>query len=340
MILSTLEYFNLRAKRYNNALAQIENARILDLIPYSFFIDKFFAGKKNLKILDAFGGTGFLTKYLINVASEVVVADLSDKMMDYIDDNHKIKKRITTNNFDDIIKEYGEGYFDLVVTHGGIHHSILTNNNNKVDAYRSQNRQNIIVKKLSSLTKKKGILILADLAQDQLEDFSIIDSNDFSIQKLTNILSHKEIKFISTKLDIDLNQQFSYIEFLTKIQDLYSTKTKYKVPHYFFDSYISPYSKLGHIAYYSNFKTLEKNIKGFTHLSRSSFKLPWIFESPYAAGWFFKEKFSIFKQTDNIKTSTDEIKMFHRLEKYLGCKEINNKTFVNWGVTYSILQKL
>lgn len=340
MSLSTLEYFNLRADRYGNAIKELKNARILDLIPYSYFIKKNFNKKKDLKILDAFGGTGFLTQYFLNIASEIVVADQSDEMINRIKKKNNIKKRITTDDFQSIIEEFGENYFDVVITHGGIHHSIIINKNNQVDTIKSQDKQNLIVKRLSKLTAKGGLLILADLAQDKLDNFSIVDTEDFSLKHLSNLLSSTDIQFISSKLNINLNQKFTYIDFLTKIHDTFSTKTNYKVPHHFFDSYISRYSRLGHVAYYSNFKLLEESIENFIHLSRSNFKLPWIFDDIYSAGWFFKEKFSIFNKTTEIKISSNEKKMFSRLKKYLGCKEMNSTVYVNWAVTYSVFKKV
>lgn len=337
--ISTSKYFDKRSKRYHNSIKNCPNARILDMIPHAYFIELFLTKKKNLKVLDAFGGTGFISKFFINISDEIVIVDESEGMMKFIDLNDKIKKKITNNDFKDILDKYGEGYFDVIISHGGFHHAVIYDNKGKVLKNESQNKQNKIIERLSKLTSNEGIMILADIAEKPLKPYYRIKDNGLALNQLDSLIPNDSISFIQEVLNLDISKNISLESILSEIENNLTKEVDFLVPNYFFDYYISRNSFLGHKAHYSNFEILETKVSNLNLLARTFHKIPWIFNSEYEVGWFFKEKFSIFSESQKMSKSKNELKMYNLIKKYLGIKKRNGKIFTNWGVTYSVFGK-
>lgn len=336
--LSVKEYFDYRAPRYNNAIQQLPFARSLDMLPYCYAID--LLKQPNLNILDAFCGTGFISNSLESLDANFILADISEGMMNSTNGNKR--KIVSTNNFENIKQTFGDSYFDIVLSHGGFHHA-LEISGEKVNIPESYNKHREIIENLCSLVAKDGFLIIADISNKFVEEltnpkYPLIEN----LSKFKYIIGDEMIHFISKSLDIDPNIPFSINEINEFIAKKVFKKESYSIPKHFFNQYIARYTKHGHKACYPDFEKIDNwitNFSNFENVSRVNFHSPWIFDSINQAGWFFKEKFSLFSQTEMFEDKKSEKRVFDLLAKYLGTTNFKNRIFINWGITYAIYKK-
>lgn len=337
--LSVSEYFDYRAPRYSNAIQQLPLARSLDLLPYCYIIN--LLKKSNLNILDAFCGTGFISNSLESLNANFILADISVGMMSGTNGN--ARKIVATNNFENIKQKFGDSYFDIVLSHGGFHHAIELSGT-KVNIQESYNKHKEIIQNLSSLVNKDGYLIIADISNKNVPEFTNPNYPlKESISSFRHIIGDEMINFIADSLKVDPNIPVS----LNDINELIDSKTfkkePFPVPKHFFNQYIARYTKYGHKACFPDFDMIDNciiNSSNFDKVSTVYFHSPWIFDSLNQAGWFFKEKFSLFEKSKLLEDKQSEKRVYDLLEKYLGVTKTNEKIFVNWGVTYSIYKKL
>lgn len=335
---STSEYFNYRAPRYNLAISKQPNARILDLLPYSFVI-KSLNSKKQIKVLDAFCGTGLISSVFYNHSSEIIMSDISEGMIH--NSPTKFKRIIAENNFENLISNFGEGYFDVILSHGGLHHSIELKNG-RIDPQKSSQTHHMIINNLSRLVKKDGILIIADIPQSYYPDYhSPLFNTKYSLADFTDIFSTYQVNYLEEILNLDKNKTISLDELNKHINNNFTAKVDFEVPKHFFNKYINIYTRYGHKAYYPNFDLLNVQLQknGFERLSQINFNSPWVFDSQNHAGWYFKEKFSLYDTSMLFENNGLELKAYNVLVKYLGVKDLKKKVYVNWGVTYAIFRK-
>lgn len=336
--LSVSEYFDYRAPRYNNAIQQLPLARSLDLLPYCYIIN--LLKKSKLNILDAFCGTGFISNSLGSLIANFIFADISEGMMSST--NGRAEKIVATNNFENLNQTFGEGYFDIILSHGGFHHAIELSGD-KVNVQESYNKHKEIIQNLCSLVNKDGYLIIADISTKNVPEFT---NPDFplkeSMTSFRHIVGDEMINFIVESLKVDPNIPISLNEINELINSKVFKKEPFPVPKHFFNQYIARYTKHGHKACYPDFEKIDNWIiqsSNFEKVSRIFFHSPWIFDSINQAGWFFKEKFSLFEESKLLEDKQSEKRVYELLEKYLGVTDYNNRIFVNWGVTYSIYKK-
>ncbi|MCD4771857.1 MAG: class I SAM-dependent methyltransferase [Bacteroidales bacterium] len=332
---STADYFNIRAPRYANSIKTFPFARSLDLIPYCFAIKDL---GTNLNFLDAFCGPGFISSSLSNLNHKFVLADVSDEMIKSSSTNHE--SFVVKNDFENLLNKYGKGYFNIIVSHGGFHHAVSLVNN-KIDNNKTIEKHRNIISNLSKLLSKDGILIIADIPNDNyIEDYLLSDKH-YSLSQFKDIVSSKSLQLISDSLKISLDKAYSLIQFQNIIKSKVPNQNPHPVPRYYFDEYIAKRTKYGHIAMYPDFIDIKSQFEkyGIKNIGLFNYHSPWIFESNNAAGWFFKEKFSIDRPTLPNENSELDYMMYEIINQYLGVNNYNDFSFVNWGVTYSIFKK-
>ncbi|MBN8641235.1 MAG: methyltransferase domain-containing protein [Flavobacteriales bacterium] len=341
---STVDYFNARAMRYSLALKECELSRTLDVIPYLFFLNKF--KKDKIKILDAFGGTGYFAKTINNKYCNFTIADASFEMINQLDDVKNVSKIVANDDFDSVKKKFKNNKFDIVISHGGFHHAIIYKDVVKIK--ESKLKQNYIAENLSSIVSKDGYFILSDIPDSNSYSDVFIHSDpetdiSISLNQMQNMISQDKIEFLSKILNIKKTEIFKLSEFQQLINNSINQKNvSFEVPKYFFNSYIARNTKLGHKASYINFDEIDQVIirKGFKQIARLNLRTPWVFNSKHEVAWFFKEKFSIGKSTPIEESFLNENKLYEMVDKYLGVEVNNGLYMVNWGVTYSIFKKI
>jgi hypothetical protein len=322
-MLSQAEYFNLRAKRYEQCLKVLPSARALDIIPYIHLLSNL--NNYPRTICDAFGGSGFITNSFINkLNSDFVIADAAASMVAE-NKNKNISRIITKPNFANFT-----GKYDLIISHGGLHHAIVCENG-IVDRQKSSMLQNTIVSKLVNSLNIGGYLVISDIPNKAPKEFDNLKFLPNDWQKFTQEWYTKNIGII---LDAASGKNISSINLY--LHKLFSNTQN--VPQYFFDEYIAKNMPLGHSANYADFEAL--SVRDLKPVFRLNFCTPWIFNNKIDAGWFFREKFSIGKESAKPgECKQEDSHMFDIVSNYLGTAEFNKKTLVNWGLTYSAWQK-
>lgn len=344
-IASAREYFGKRSERYALSLRSYPLARVLDLIPYCYFLrdaaDRL--GKKisELRVLDAFGGTGYLSFALRHSGIQFTVADCCPEMLN-LGRNHgsRVRWRETTNYFSRLADSEPDCY-DVVLCHGGLHH-VIAENGGKVDHSLARQRQALTIENFSRLLAQNGTCIISDIPDSPpTKQFSGSDSQALSYSILKEILGRDQIDEI-TSLRIK-PASFSLAHLADAIRHRFSTPITHPVPRYFFDHFVSKETPLGHNASFIPLQDLDEIAQSasFVLHSRLDYRGPWLFPTQRAAAWFFREKFAFAESTPIGEDQESEDFVAKRISEQLGSKSIDYDLFaVNWGVVYSSFVKL
>ncbi len=318
------EYFDLRAKRYNQCLSVFPNARAMDVLPYLYVLAN--QNKLPKTVCDTFGGSGFITNSLSEkLNASFTIADASVGMMDEFN-GKDISLMQVKPDFSNFV-----GKYDMVISHGGLHHAIEMDGN-KADRVKSDALQSKIVRKLADSVNPGGLLIVSDIPKVQPEEFNTLSPEWDGIYALMRDSYKPNINFV-----LDTFKTKNVKNLNAKLHNVMDT-VHGPAPKYFFDEYVANNMALGHIASYPDFNMLDQVAKdaGLELIFRMNFCTPWVFDSLTDAGWFMREKFSIGTETQRPgQEKNEDIKMVGQVANYLGLNEMRGKVLTNWGVTYS-----
>ena len=334
----SMNYFDKRARRYAMALDAFPHARVLDTLPYCYLFrdvaERLGKPVKELKILDAFGGTGFITRSFPGLGGQITIADCSHMMLEEVgcgfSDKHIVE---VTDNFENLAEERA-GYFDVVLTHGGLHH-VIKIEGDEVDSAKSLVEQTRVISRLGQLVTVGGSLLIADIPDKPLSQCLVGRSPKGLTKELpAQLLDAGQVSSLDPEivglLQADL---FTLAE---GVRSHYGAPLNHPVPRYFFDEFVAKRTPLGHEA--SFFPPLEQTDalgQSFALDWRCDYLGPWIFPNREAAGWYFREKFSVGEPDILGNQPADEVGMAVELENTLGGRETPEKYCVNWGVVYS-----
>ena len=332
-------YFALRARRYANALRGCPAARALDYVPY-------IAAMAHIKdigaldVLDAFGGTGFLSEGLNFDPGRVVIADCTPEMMEGVTHALGVRREAIADDFDNMANRY-EGAFDVVLSHGGLHHAIALTDEGLVDAEESMRKQCRVIENLCRCLRPGGLMVLGDIPAPGSRNRR---GEGLSLNCLDRVDSHIAAEPVRTELQ-GIAQRFLHgnlsvvnIDAAFRASD---PRPDIPVPAYFFDNFVAKRTHLGHKANYPDFDVLiavaERN--GMIMEWGIDYRGPWLFSDRNTAGWYFREKFSIGTEGARGAHAEENTQMMKELREYLGVQEIAERCLVNWGVYYSCLRR-
>ena len=339
------DYFSKRAARYALALKQMPHARILDLLPYVYVFkelsEEMAKPIRELEVMDAFGGTGFLSHALMDSGMRFTVGDACLKMLS-LGQAHadSVAYEEVLDNFERLSRESPESQ-DCVVCHGGLHH-VLSESNGTVDEACSKGLQADTVSNLSRLLRPGGALVIADVAARHSR---CVCEGDFSrAVEEVDIEAILGRELTRTVKSLGLGLESCSLEKLTlRIRDTLRTDVNSPVPRYFFDEFVAKQTELGHIA---SFRDKDELIlmgqaAGMSLQWAVDYQAPWLFDSRREAGWYFREKFSCGQTSLPGVDESSELAMAEKLERYLGAQELRPHGYaVNWGVNYVCFIKL
>jgi hypothetical protein len=249
---ATREYFTLRADRYALCLRSYPFARILDLIPYCYFLRDAAArlGKRigDLRVLDAFGGTGFLSYAFRHSGMQFTVADCCPAMLE-LGRNHadRVRWRETTNYFTRLAESEPETY-DVILCHGGLHH-VFAETDGQVDHALARQRQSLTIKNLSQLLVRKGTCIVSDIpASPPSNPFTGMDSQTVPNTTLLEVLGKDQVEEIHGLRIKPAALSLAHLSDV--IRHRFSSAAAHPVPRHFFDNFVSLETSLGHKAWF------------------------------------------------------------------------------------------
>lgn len=339
---NTAAYFARRAPRYQEALKGCPTSRVLDLVPY---VAALVAGQlhqcRSLRVCDAFGGTGFLARGLHGNRFSFVVCDCCQEMLSGALGLPRVDVHVTRDDFSSTIKVFGEGFFDLLLCHGGLHHVVAVEKL-KVDAAASAHRQLSVVHRLARLVRPGGVLILADIPDEEPDEMEgPIWDEAIAPDLLPDCLGKEGARLIAEATALPIQTATTLRSIQLAVTSKLVKPVGFPVPRQFFDEFVAKETAMGHTASYINFDLVNDRLTadGFTSLGRINYRGPWLFKTANEAGWFFREKFSVGEPSEVGVDPSSEMKMFTVLRDALGVRNTPTGVAVNWGVTYAVYRR-
>ena len=173
-----LTRFKKKAKSYRDALQNEPYARLLELYPIIWYLEKFHTaqGKRRsaIKIVDLMAGSGFLSENLYklgytNIHAIEFCVEMSQNAPAYY--SKATLQNITS--FDYLEGVLGNIKPDIIISLASFHHLIVYDENNDVDTQESINLQTNVVDICMRSLPEHGILIIADLIEDGVAETSL-----------------------------------------------------------------------------------------------------------------------------------------------------------------------
>lgn len=335
-------YFAKRAPRYQMALRTLPTARVLDLLPYCAVIEALKINSRDqIQVADAFGGTGFLARGLSSANLNFVVCDCCQEMLCGAAGTPHVQLHETQDDFQSVLTTFGNGHFDLVLSHGGLHHVVDMEGVPNVSASRV--RQCQVVKRLARMVRSGGALIIADIPdRPPVELGGLAREVSLSTKTLQRLIGGEATKFVEPLMRLDVTRENTLDSICQQIRNSIVTPVSFPVPKHFFDQYVACKTPSGHVAVYVDFDEIDRTVlaEGFKPLGRLNYLGPWLFQSESEAGWFFKEKFGVGIPQSIDADVESNMEMFEVLKTYLGTVASKGYVAVNWGVTYAAYVRL
>lgn len=340
----TSEYFNQRAARYAFSIKTFPFARVLDLVPYVYALSDYQRvngiNLSDLKVLDAFGGTGFLHHALGNSGICMHVADCSSGMLSLggtpigHDQWHH-----SSDYFSDLSYSM-KGEFDAVFSHGGLHH-VVVDSKGVVDTVKSEEAQRLVIENLSLCLKPGGFLIIGDIPDNGAPvKCAGRDVPPCLPGKVKSLLGEAHSDRLN-KLGVRL-EDASLFNASASIKREYGAEVDHDVPRYFFDNFVCKDTPLGHIAHFLAPERLNQfaSSVGLVRDWVIDYRGSWLFENMQQAGWYFREKFSYGNSSLPGEDPESELAVAQYVQRQLGCRVTSDGLIsVNWGVVYSCFRK-
>ena len=337
----SVAYFAKRAPRYQAALEGCPAARSLDFIPYLTAISQLDVGiDQAARVFEAFGGTGFLARGLSRFDFDFAVVDGCVEMLQGVSSLPRVEPIVTMDDFKATVSVFGSKSFDLVLCHGGLHHVVGPGDPPDPDASRA--RQSAVVTRLARIVRPGGALVVADIPEgvpSQLGSQRV--GVNLSEDVLRKCFSSGSLSFLARVLALKEGQPWSVEEIERLVETKLWQPVQFPVPRHYFDEFVAKQSEMGHVAVFPDFEQLHQVItsEGLELMWRLNYRGPWIFSSRGEAGWFFREKFSLFDPSPLGVDPESEEAVFNSIRRFLGGQESKDWVSVNWGVTYAAYRR-
>ena len=248
-------YFEQRAPRYAAALRGCPLARLLDLLPYlasmGLISDR---SNQPREACDAFGGTGFLARWLGREHLRFTVVDCCNSMLDAADG---LQRYSTHNDFADFAEATGRPTFSMVTCHGGLHHVVQLGPDGIPDPTASRQRQTAIARRLASLVHPGGVLVIADIPdRPSSGSHGAVSEQRLDASLVHRLLGRDARDLLCEILPDKFGDGMVLQELARHIEASIATPVDFEVPRHFFDEYVARSTPHGHIAVYPDFDEL------------------------------------------------------------------------------------
>lgn len=165
-----IERFRKKALNYRQALAEQPSARLLELYPILWYLEKHrqAIGKRRnkLRIVDLMSGSGFLSENLYKLGyTDLHAVEFCEEM--YKDSSvYNTKARLHfMSSFDHLDGVLDDVKPDVIITLASFHHLLIYNSDNQVDLDASINMQSNVADICMRALPDQGILLIADLIE-------------------------------------------------------------------------------------------------------------------------------------------------------------------------------
>jgi len=335
------EYFGKRAARYQLSQETCPMARSLDLIPYVYVIDgvirQFSRSPGDLRIFDAFGGSGFLSRSFAHTEIRFTIADCTNAYKQ--DGSNKHEWLICPDYFRAISAERA-GEYDLVFAHGGLHH-VYVKDNAGLEDETSVGLQHQCVANLSRLLRKGGFLVLADIPDRPSRvdahgsDISLIDTS-----MAIDLFGNERLAFLrSAATDFSLSPSLNNT--CHTVESIFRDSTHPGSLRRFFDEEVARKTPNGHEACFLDFERIIARAAKHDLCLMALIPYPgaWVFETANQAVWFFREMFGFGQSMPPFQEDSQDYVVKSAISDTLGMRSVGDHLAVNWGVSYAIFRR-
>lgn len=166
--MNELDRFKEKAISYRQALANQPTARLLELYPILWYLEKHRKAlgrrKSKLRIVDLMSGSGFLSENLYKLGyTDLHAVEFCEEM--YKDSsayNNKVRLHFPSS-FDHLDGVLDQVKPDVIISLASFHHLLIYDANDQVDKLASQHMQSDVVDICMRALPDQGILLIADL---------------------------------------------------------------------------------------------------------------------------------------------------------------------------------
>jgi SAM-dependent methyltransferase len=289
----------------------------------------------SVRIFDAFGGAGFLSRSFMHTDISFTIADCTSAYHPDSCDHHEWL--VSPDYFRSISMER-MGQYDLVFAHGGLHH-VFEKEDGEVQDEASLGLQNQCVANLARLLRPGGYMVLADIPNNNTHPY-FEDTRFSAMDPATGVhlFSGARVEYLQAAAH-GFSLPSSLKESCTKIAGEFRDHTHSGSLQRFFTEVIADETPYGHDACFVDFPRIIAGARshGLSLAHCVDYPGAWVFRSIEEAIWFFREKFSFGTSSTPFVIHEEDRVVESAIADILGIKSIGNYVAVNWGVTYAVL---
>lgn len=331
-----LTRFQKKAQSYRQALEQEPCARLLELFPIIWYLEKYRKSlgktRKAVKIVDLMAGSGFLSENLYKIGyTNIHSIEFCVEMCQ--DAKAFTKARLhNITSFDFLEGVLEEIKPDVIISLASFHHLLVYYKNGQIDKSRSINLQADIVDMCMRSLPEQGILLIADLIDEGVTETSL-EPFKGSMSPVADSLKK-------------LGAHPSIIETLARTESLHGASSN--LHRYllglsgsgrslrWFRDIVDTKTEIGHkdIAISQEFLVKVANYRPVV----TKYVCPWIFDSRSRLVEFVYKKFGFGIQSKALTAvPKDEVENLAFTE--LGIKDINGISVLGWSLGIVLLGK-
>ena len=335
------EYFSKRAARYQLSQETCPLARSLDLIPYVFAMEnvmrRFSRATGDMRVFDAFGGSGFLSRSFSHTDIEFTIGDCTNA---YKPDSSTRHEWVVSPDYFRSISAQRSGQYDLVFAHGGLHHAYVKDEAG-VEEEPSIGLQHHCIANLARLLRPGGFFVLADIPVRPFP--ASYDGREFVSSDpgaCADLLGHDRMAFLNAAapgfvLSPSLRATSCAVNAVFR-----NPFQAGSLPR-FFDEFVALKTPFGHEACFIDFARIigSASAHGLANICTVTYPGAWLFHDQAQAIWFFREMFGFGASTPPFEISALDADVQSAITDLLGVRNLQARIAVNWGVTYSFFAK-
>ncbi len=316
-------------------------ARSLDLLPYAYItahVMQSTARKSgDLRIFDAFGGSGFLSRSFAHTDIRFTIADCTDA---YDHDSCTRHEWLLSQDYFRSISVERAGTYDLVFAHGGLHH-VYVEDETGIQDETSIGLQNQCVANMARLLRPGGYLVLSDIPDRPPaphragKDFVLAD-----LKECLALLGEERLDFLKSSAPSfspvpSLNKTCASVNFLFRDPSHDGSLRR------FFDEVVARETPNGHEARFLDVERIITGARahGMSVIYSAAFPGAWVFRDRDQAVWYFREMFGFGASVPAFGRGPEDSVVESAMTNILGLRSLGKKIAVNWGVTYTIFAR-
>lgn len=334
--MNELDRFKKKATPYRQALEEQPAARLLELYPILWYLEKIRKSigktRKSLRIVDLMSGSGFLSGNLSKLGfKDLHAIEFCEEMHKDATAYHSKVRLYCLSSFDHLDSALDSIQPDVILSLASFHHLIVYEND-IINKSKSTNLQSHVVDICMRSLPDNGILLIADLMEDDVTETPIepFKTSMCNIAKCINKLGLNTAVTEKLKMSNSLHGASSLLhrEFCVK-----SGNNSLR----WFRDIVDNKTSIGHkdIALSDEFVQKVSSYRPII----TKYTCPWLFESESSLADFVYKKFAFILDSNPPNSLTKE-EVQELARENLGIRNNNSTCALGWNLGVILLGKL